>query len=698
MLDCAFGDLPEPVGDWQRIAPGPAVYSDLPTWAEPAVDKLNKAGILYVARNNLLSGNDAMKRTELEGLLSRIYALLGTNLKDDFYTTVNKEYLDNSVLTGDAVEASVFDAMASKAYNQFTEMFESILGGSWEKGTPDRKIVDFYESFVNMDARNAAGAAPLKPYLDALDAVENLQDLERVQIKVADELAFYPIFNFMLKADTRTNTEFVINFFIRYNESLAGTVIDAPTFRGDLGSVQKLFELAGDPNPNENAKAALGVAIKLADARFEATLPEEAETNLKQYTLPQIQGLFPNADMKELLASTGLREEAVYYVPETAEPIMNELAELYTEDNISALKEYIKYLILMEHCTQLSQDFVDAFPLSKSSDPIDEQARDAILKNLGGYIDSVYMKNYFTKEEKQAVESMTFAFIENFKSRIRNLDWLTDETKQMALKKLDTMVVKIGGMEEYDLINSIDIRTSSDGGGYFNNMLAITQAKRAQDNSKQGQPVNRQDYWYVSPYEPVASYYPALNEIVFSAAMLQPPYFDINATMEENLAGIGWIIAHEITHAFDINGSKYDEYGKKADWWTKADKEKYQELCEILIKHYDGYEVAPGIAVNGVKTIGENTADLGGLSCALNYLKKTVNNPDYKLFFTSVAKIWEATHQREYLQALVEDGVHTPPKARVNKLVQNFQEFYDAFGITIGDAMYIPPEQRISIW
>jgi putative endopeptidase len=308
------------------------------------------------------------------------------------------------------------------------------------------------------------------------------------------------------------------------------------------------------------------------------------------------------------------------------------------------------------------------------------------------------MKRYFTKEEKQAVEAMIFAFIEDYASRIRDSDWLTDETKQMALKKLDTMVIKVGGMEEYDLINLIDIRASDEGGGYFSNKTAITRAKRAQDNSTQGQPVNRQDYWFVSPYEPAASYYPALNEIVLTAAMLQPPYFNINATAEENLAGVGWIIAHEITHAFDVNGSKYDEYGNMADWWTKTDKEKYQELCESLIKHYDGYEVAPGIVVNGVNTISENTADLGGFACALNYLKKTVDDPDYELFFTSAAKIWEATHQRDYLQSFAVGGVHTPPKARVNKLVQNFQEFYDAFDISEGDAMYVSPEQRVKIW
>jgi putative endopeptidase len=698
MLDCAFGDFPEPVGDWLRIAPNPAVYSDMPAWAESAVEKLNKAGILYVARDNLLSGNDTMKRMELDNLLLRIYSLLGTNLKDDFYGAVNKEYLDNSVLPENAVETSVTDTMASNAYNQFNEMFEGILNGSWEKGTPDRKIVDFYESFVNMDARNAASAAPLKPYLNDLDAAENLQDLERAQIKIAEDLAFYPIFNFMLRADRLTNTKYIIYFFIRYNEALAGIDIDAPSFRGDFRSVQKLFELAGDPNPINSAKTALGVAIELADARFDVTLPEEAEQNLKQYTMSQLKDLFPNADMNKLLASTGLKEEPVYYVPETMEPVMKGLAELYTDDNIGALKEYIKYLILMEYCIQLSQDFIDAFPTSKSLDSVEEQARLAILTNLGGYIDSSYMNRYFTKEEKQAVESMIFAFIEDYESRIRDSDWLTDETKQMALKKLDTMVIKVGGPEKYDIINSIDIRASNEGGSYFSNMTAITRVKRAQDNSKQGQLVNRQDFWFVSPYEPTASYYPALNEIVFTAAMLQPPYFDINATMEENLAGIGWIIAHEITHAFDINSSKFDEYGNEADWWAKADKEKYQELCERLIKHYDGYEVAPGIVVNGVKTIGENTADLGGLSCALNHLKKTVDEPDYKLFFISTAKIWEATHQRSHLQSLAVNGVHTPPKARVNKLVQNFREFYDAFDIAEGDAMYIPPEQRIKIW
>jgi putative endopeptidase len=697
MLDRAFYDLPEPVGDWLRIAPNPAIYSDMSDWARSAVDNLNKAGVLYVVRDNLLSGSDLMKRTELDTLLFRIYAMLGTNLKDDFYTAVNKDFLDNSTLTGNAVVTSRFDDMADKAYGQFNEILEGILSGSWAEGTPDRKIVDFYEAYVNMDARNTAGVAPLKPYLDLLDAAENLADLEDAQIRIADELAFYPFFNFVLTADSQT-INYIITFSVRYDSGLANADIDAPDFRGDLKSVQRLFELAGDPHPTESARAALSMAVSIAGARYSEPLPESAEKNLKPYNMTQLQELFPGTDMKAILAATGLEEEAVYHVPEAAEPVIKGLAALYTEENIGALKEYAKYLLLMEYCTQLSQDFIEAFPLAASPYPIEEQARSALVENLGGYFDSVYMKRYFTKEAKQTVEAMTFAFIEDYKSRVNASDWLTPETKQMALKKLDTMVVKVGGMEEYDLIDNIDIRASDEGGGYFSNMIAVTRAKRAQDNNRQGRPIDRQGYWLVSPYEIAASYYPELNEIVISAAMLQAPFFSIDAPMEENLAGIGWVIAHEITHAFDVNGSRFDEYGNMADWWTKADKEKYQELCESLIKHYDGYEAAPGIAVNGVNTVSENTADLGGFSCALNYLKNASGDPDYQLFFISAARIWEATHQRDYLASLVLNDAHSPPKARVNKLVQNFQEFYDAFDIAEGDAMYISPERRVKIW
>ena len=240
MLNLAFNGLPEPVGDWLRISPAPAVYSDMPDWAESAVSSLNKAEILYIVRDNLLSGDSQMKRTELSNILRRIYSLLGTNLKDDFYTAVNKEFLDNSVLTGNAVTINKFDDMASKAFYQYEDMFEGILGGSWSIGTPDRKVVDFYESFVNMDARNAAGVTPLTPYLDAVDAADNLQDLERVQVKITDELAFYPFFNFILIADSQT-INYIVTFYVKYNGALAGMDIDAPGFRGYLGSVVKLF-------------------------------------------------------------------------------------------------------------------------------------------------------------------------------------------------------------------------------------------------------------------------------------------------------------------------------------------------------------------------------------------------------------------------------------------------------------------------
>ena len=696
MVDNAFGALPEPTGHLLRVAPQPVTYSELPPWAKGAVANLNKAKVLYSVRDGLDSGGEEMRRTELVHILERIYALFATNLKDDFYTAVNNEWLGKSQLPEDETSVGVMETLANKASTQYDEMLENIVKGRWQAGTPERKLADFYESVTNMAARNKAGAAPLKPYLDALTAATDLKSFEEALRLLADDLAFYPLFSFLLRPDDTDKSRYNVCLFVKFSNDFTGDDIDSPEMKAYAQKVEKLFRLSGDKTPAKSAKRALTVALALANSTEDVDDEKKANA-FKQITMGQLKALFPEADIEALYAQSRLKEEPVYHIQGGMELVLNQLATMYKTRALDSLKDYCKYLLLYEYGELLGQDFVSARIDGDHADSPDSIAKAALATHLGKAIDDAYLKRYFSPVAQQAVTTMVEEFIADYKERLGHNTWMSADTKKMALKKLDTMVVKVGGQTTPDdIINLADIRATNAGGSYFANVAAINKIKQAKDIAKQGKPVDRTE-WITHPYASDAFYSPTMNEIVFSAAVLQAPYFSLDAKPEENLAGIGWIIAHEITHAFDIRGSQYDENGNKQNWWTEADKRKFEELCESVAQHYNGYEVAPGLMVDGKQTLGENTADLAGLSAALDSVKK-LDRPDYRLFFTHTAKMWQDTYTRSHLASLVRNDEHSPAKARINKALQTFAEFYEVFDIKQGDGMYLPPDNRVKIW
>jgi putative endopeptidase len=695
MMSRAFGELPEPTGDFLRTAADMPEYTDVPGWAANYIEKLADARLLTPTEDGLLRGDVTVTTAEIDTILRRIYALYGIRLQDDFYAAVNKDWLDKSEVTEAAPSNGIFEQLSEKAYDQVEEVLDEIVNGSWKKNTQERKAADFYESIVNIDARNEVGVTPIKPYLDALDAATSLKDLESVQAKAAKDLAYMPIFNFYLDSDYEDMSKYAVYLFIPYERDMSDETVDSETSEEYRAAMEKLFKAAGDKTPAESARAAQEVAILLANATEAAKRGEETYT---RYTMAQLQRLLPDADLKALYAASGLKEEDFYVVEKRAELVLKALAESYTNKNVNAVKSYLKYALLREYGDMLSQEFIEAMSEFRLTFDTETTARIALKETLPGFFDAMYVDRYFSREAFYDVMTMIDGFFYYYRSSIRGQEWMTEDTKRMAIKKLDTMMVKIGGPDRPDdLLDIADVRATADGGSYFSNMAEINKAALAQAARKQGTTQDRRE-WRIHTFEVNAFYNPLMNEIMFPAAILQAPFYSLDAELEENLAGIGWVIAHEITHAFDVNGSQFDELGNEADWWTESDKQKFEKLCESVVAHYDGYEVAPGFTVIGENTLGENTADLGGVGAALNFLKKEVEKPNYKLFFTAAAKLWAGTESRDFLEMSVEYDEHAPGKARVNKTLQTFKEFYDAFGIKPGDGMYISPEDRVKIW
>jgi putative endopeptidase len=316
---------------------------------------------------------------------------------------------------------------------------------------------------------------------------------------------------------------------------------------------------------------------------------------------------------------------------------------------------------------------------------------------MSGYLEQMFAEKHFSPNAKKDVEQMVEKLIATYEERIKSLDWMSETTKAKAIKKLDTMIVKIGYPDKWDTtLDKVAIKTYDEGGSLFSNTFTVNKAYIDNTKAKLGKPVDRTK-WVTSVYTVNAFYNALNNEITFPAGILQAPFYDINAKPEENYGAIGMVIGHEISHAFDNNGSAYDENGNANNWWTDEDFEKFKEKNQKLIEFYNGIEIIPGVLNDGQLTLSENVADLGGMAASLQVVSQ-MSNPDYKAYFESNAEMWKSTTTKEFAAILSKNDVHSANKIRVNRTIVNFQPFYDTYGIKPGDGMYIAPEDRVSIW
>ena len=316
---------------------------------------------------------------------------------------------------------------------------------------------------------------------------------------------------------------------------------------------------------------------------------------------------------------------------------------------------------------------------------------------LVDYLGRAYVDAHFSAEANADVEDMIRDFIAIYKQRLETIDWMSEATREKAICKLDAMGIKVGYPDSWEsCLDRAEIKSPAEGGSFFSNVIAIQMAMKQDVLAHQNDAPDKSE-WIMTPFTVNACYNPSANDITFPAAILQSPLYDVNASREENLGGIGYIIAHEITHAFDNNGAKFDENGSAADWWTAEDYAAFRQKCQAVAEWYDGQEAYPGIACSGELTISENVADLGAAKCIVAAAKK-LDHPDLDKLFRAVANTWASTTSRQMREYLAVTDVHAPDKLRCNRVLQTLPEFYTTYDIQPGDGMWTAPETRVSVW
>lgn len=703
MLERAFGTLPTPKGDNARSGYGASNFTDIPAWARKELANVLSSGIVAGTSATTFDPDSKVTVHQMELFIQRVYALEGTNLKDDFYAAVNKTALDNSVIVPGYGGSGSFVDLMVKVDKDVASLIRETAANP--KTASEEKIAALYNNILDTTDRDKAGITPIKPYLDEITSAKDIKELMAVNLKTYQDLGTPLLMGFGLTIDAKDSTAYdVVLMPVSAALGHAGyggaTAEQKQAYLTYLSTLLKLVGQTGDTAAA--AKAVWNAEAAIADKSLETQDLGDVGKTYNLYTMEQLQAVYPNVDLTALLNATNLKLNGKIVVGDVGE--MKAGAVLFDNAHLDLLKNLCRLSLATTYGRCLNQEFKAASrTFTTEYEGISEflstedSAAQVVQGVLSDYLGEAYVSRHFSAKAKADVETMVKNFLSIYKERIGKLTWMSDATKAKAIHKLDTMRIKIGYPDSWKTyLDDAKILPASQGGSYFSNIVAIAKAGEATNAQTQADGHSK-DEFEMSAFTVNAEYDPTSNSIEFPAGILQPPFYDVNASYEKNLGSIGYVIAHEITHAFDNNGAKYDENGNVADWWTKEDYAAFQKLCDKVVTLYDGRETAPGITCNGKLTLSENIADLGSMAC-ITELESRQAKPDYATMYTAAAQIWCSSYPRSLRALIAKTDVHAPDKLRGSLVMQQFPQFYEAFGIKEGDGMWIAPENRASIW
>lgn len=686
----------------------PSAFSDVPDEAVGEVNRLVRAGITKGYGNGQFGSEDYLTQDQLDAVLGRIKALALVRPQDDYYYSVNYDWFTNTKLPAGYTAFTTFSEVDlsnhSKLKEDVAELYKN--KGTYRAGTVEQKLADFYSTIVDTESRNKQGIAPIKGYLELVDQAKTVEELLDAMVKLEKEAGLNLLFAIAPSVDLKDSNRYVLaSNGLSTHMSRAYLIMDNPQIKQlyqDL--ITKISMLAGDTQQQAMLKAQSLYEFELLLAQH--TMSNEDASKIENVyntlSIEELAGFFPHVDIRAYISNLGYGTVSEIIVSDIG--LMKKTGELMSNENLDILKIYAKTKLLIAAASYLSEDFemaVDAFSKNfygqTSSLSKEDKAYYMFNSVMNSYLGRIYVEKYFSDEARRDVEDIVHEVAAAFEKRIENLDWMSESTKQAAIGKLRSIKVKIGYPDNwYDPLDGIDIKSYEDGGSFIGNILNITAATANYNKTLLGKPVDKSG-WTVSPQTVDAFYNYQRNEITLPAGILQPPYYDVSASREQNLGGIGTIIAHEITHAFDNNGAQFDKDGNMRNWWNQEDYAIFQQRCQEVTELFDGIEIAPNAFSKGEFIVSECVADLGGMACILD-IAKTLPHANYKELFESNAKIWRITATPQMYQILVIQDNHAPYKLRVNQILRNFQEFYDTYGVQPDDPMYLAPEERVTVW
>ncbi|MCQ8184402.1 M13 family metallopeptidase [Parvularcula maris] len=629
---------------------------------------------------------------------------------DDFYQYVNGAWLDSFEIPAERSSYNSFTRLFERSEERIRTIIEESAEADAAAGSLEQKIGDYYAAFMDTEAINSAGLAPIQDELSAYAAAESHEDI--IELMLDPSYAAPSPFGVGVGIDAKQpdkHSVYVGQSGLGLPDRdyyLTDQFADkAEAYEAYLG---QMLSFAGVENAEEAAADVFAFEKALAEVHWSRAERRQRDKTYNKHTLAELEELapgFPWASMMETLGGDG--EE--YYIVSTPSAIEGS-AEIFRDTPVETLKNYLMARAVSSYASVLPQEIDDAnfaFYGTELSGTPEQRPRwkrgvSAVNGSMGEAVGKVYVERYFPEDSKRQMDELVANLRVAFAERLANLDWMSEETKAEAKAKLDAFTPKIGYPNEWTDYSSLDVAE----GDPVGNMRAA-RVFRFEDNwSKLGEPIDPEE-WGMTPQTVNAYYSSTRNEIVFPAAILQAPFFDPEADLAVNYGGIGAVIGHEIGHGFDDQGRKSDGTGALRDWWTAEDAERFEAKTEVLGAQYATYEPIEGFPINPDLTMGENIGDLGGLSMAYSAYKLATEGQDVPVidgftgdqrFFMAWAQVWKGLYRDEALKQQVASDSHSNGKFRVNGVVRNMDPWYTAFEVTEDDELYLAPEDRVSIW
>ncbi|MCF1194085.1 M13 family metallopeptidase [Mangrovimonas futianensis] len=693
--------------------------------------KIMNASVLAAG---VLVGLSSCKEEKKE--MAEVYVAPGIELKnmdtlvkpsEDFFKYVNGTWLENNEIPADRTRWGSFDELRQMTDEDALGILKSAMASDNKDmaqikvmpGSDQEKAIKIYETIMDTVARDNQGLEPIKPYLAEIDGISNLADLQAYLIKMEPQggAGFLGFGVGSHPKNSDINAAYLGNgslglsrdYYVDQDED---TKQKRELYKAHIATMMKYLGV-DDATATQKAENILAFETRLAEPRM---TKEERRDARKRYNPKSLEGLkemTPSIDWNTYFQGIGVQSVDTVIVSDPG--YFKALDGILKEGNVQDWKDYLTWTLLngasgklTTELDRVSWEFYGRdLKGSKEQRERDERALQTINWTVGEALGKLYVEQKFPAEAKAKAEAMIKNVMLAYGNRIKNLEWMSPETKEKAIEKLEKMTVKIGYPDKWKDYSQMEVKTYEEGGSYYDNMTNVSKWRFNKDLEDLGKPVDKSE-WGMSPQTVNAYFNPSYNEIVFPAAILQPPFYNYEADEAVNYGGIGAVIGHEISHCFDDSGSRYDANGNLNNWWTEEDLEQFTKLGKELAGQFSNEEVFPGVNLNGEFTLGENIGDLGGVNAAYDglqmYLAENGNpgeidgfTPEQR-FFLSWATVWRTKYRDDALRNQIKTDPHSPGMFRAVMPLKNVDAFYSAFDVKEGDAMYLAPEDRVRIW
>jgi len=632
---------------------------------------------------------------------------------DDCSAYANGKALAAVEIPADKSRYGAMDKLRDNSDAQVRDIIDESAAGDFPQGSDQQRVGDLYRSFLNWETRDARGLTPLAPFFSQIDALQDHDDVFSY-FGVAARYGFNSPVEMWQYADAKNPS--VYAFYL--SQGGIGLPDREYYFKDDAKSelireqyrayMLDLHEIAGMAIDTEAVRKIYDLEVAIAEQHMLKERMRRFADNYRRIEEPELANLVSGVDWVGYLSSFGLEQPG--YLVSISSDYFNALGALISETSVEDWQRYLRWQLINAEASLLTKAMDQRrFEFyRKTLSGVEQQLPDwqravgVVGSTLGELVGKVYVERHFPPEAKARMEALVANLIDAYRDSVTQLDWMSDATKVEALDKLSKFKPMIGYPEEFRDYAGAVINASD----YYGNRLALVEAERNRDIARHGAQVDRTE-WGMTPQTVNAYYSPVLNVIVFPAAILQPPFFNLNAEDAVNYGGIGAVIGHEIGHGLDDSGSKFDGNGAIRNWWTDEDAAQFEVRTKSLIAQYEDFCPFDDLCTNGEFTLGENIGDLGGITIALKAYQASLEGEPAPVLdsmtgvqrvFLGFAQIWRAKMRDEALRQLIATNPHAPSQYRTNGPVRNLPEWYEAFNVTPDNALYLPPEARVKLW